>query len=304
MSPKKPYQKRLPTVMPPAPRRPPAQESLPAPATTQATATARGSDRALPSDQETRTVPVPVAAAVLRAPAPAPARAPTSPPRGRLVALAVGVAALAVGGAVASAIIRSGDPRPDDVPVTVDTLGAPRVLLPDESYVESRVLAGGDVVVRQWIRTDRPLQQVRLALPEVEGAETLQADGIVVESGGVRAVGPTLIAVGGATYTFTDTTELRIRYRLTGATEVSDRASGRALARATTMDVTYTPGIARDTRVVRASEVLALACGARSGAPVVPCGDADGTQQWQVDLTGRRVDDRVVAQVNLGQAPD
>ncbi len=55
---------------------------------------------------------------------------------------------------------------------------------------------------------------------------------------------------------------------------VSDAPAGRVLSLATTLDVGYDPQVARETRVVRASEVLALA--------------------------GPRGADRVVAQLNLG----
>lgn len=285
MSPKKPHQKRLPTVLPPAPRPAPPVESIPTP----------------PPEPEPEPEPGPCAVAEAHT---APAPPPPPRPVGRLaVTAAVLLAALVVAGLVASAVALLRDPPSGGGPVSVDTLGAPRALLPDESYVESRVLADGTVVVRQWIRSEQPLQRVRLALPKVAGAEALRADRVVVEARGVRAGGPTRIGSGEATYTFPDTTELRIRYRLTGATEVSDSPAGRALARATTLDVTYSPQIARETRVVSAPEVLALACSTSpTAATLVPCGGADGGDgsRWQVDLAGPRVVDRVVAQLDLG----
>lgn len=296
MSPKKPHQKRLPTVLPPAPRPAPPVESIPPPPPEPEPQPEPEPEPEPQPEPEPRPGPSAAATAPF-VPAPPP------PPRrvGRLAVTAAVLLAVLVGaGVVASAMALLRDPPSGSGPVSVDTLGAPRALLPDESYVESRVLADGTVVVRQWIRSQQALQRVRLALPTVAGAEALRADRIVVEARGVRAGGPTRIAGGEATYTFADTTELRIRYRLTGATEVSESPAGRALAHATTLDVSYTPQIARETRVVRAPGVLALACGTTPAASLVPCGGADGSEQWQVDLAGPRVADRVVAQLDLG----
>ena len=68
----------------------------------------------------------------------------------------------------------------------------------------------------------------------------------------------------------------------------------------TSLAVRYVPRVERETRVVRASEVLVLACSPSTGEPPEPCGKPDGDGEWRVDLTGQRVDDRVVAQLTLG----
>ncbi len=80
--------------------------------------------------------------------------------------------------------------------------------------------------------------------------------------------------------------------------------TGRALALATTLVVQHASRPASETRVVRAPEVLALACAASVDVAPVPCGRAEDPGQWSVQLTGDHVDDRVVAQLTvLGATP-
>jgi len=198
-----------------------------------------------------------------------------------------------------------GDPqdRPAEPgPVSAAASGAPQVLAPNESYVETRVLASGDVVVRQWIRADAPLDRLRLALPEVQGTADLSATEVEVLADGAVVAGPATMTGGGdgATYTFAETADVQLSYVLAGAVERSDSAAGRALALATTLDVRYSPQTERETRIVHAPEVLSLACSASPEAPTAPCGQADGLDRWRVELTGPRVVDRVVAQITLG----
>ena len=118
------------------------------------------------------------------------------------------------------------------------------------------------------------------------------ADGALVD-------GPATITGSGATYTFDETTDVQVRYVLTGAVVRSDSVGGRALALATRLDLRYSPPPEREIRVVIAAEVLSLACSASPDAAPVPCGQAESTDQWRVELTGPRVDDRVIAQVTL-----
>lgn len=168
-----------------------------------------------------------------------------------------------------------------------------------ESYVETLVQPNGEVVVRQWIRPDEPFRQLQLALPTVPGAEDLSAARIEVVADGVVVEGPDQITGSPATYTFAETTDVGVSYQLYGALERSDSAVGRALVVATSLDVGYEPRPERETRVVLAPEVLSLACSPSLEEPYVPCGEADGDDQWQVELVGPHVVDRVIAQLNL-----
>lgn len=171
---------------------------------------------------------------------------------------------------------------------------------PDSSSVVSTVLPNGDVVVRQRIRAIRPIRLLRLELPPAAGGEGVSATQVEVVADGNTAFGRSTITDASATYIFAPATDVRIRYRLTGVVQLSESAPGRALAVATTLGVRYAPRVARETRVVHAAEVLMLACGRSPDEPPVPCGEPDGDGRWRVELTGQRVDDRVVAQLTLG----
>lgn len=299
---KKGYQRRLPTVLPtvPSPRASPEQVKLAQPVQ--------------PAAPVTRPEPVSAAGPVVTRPAPERSYAPPgareskpvpAPVRRRVspwTAVGIGAAilvALVVGGIlVASVVGGPEDPAAESGSASAAPAAAPRVLAGDEAYVESRVLADGDVVVRQWIRADEPLQRLRLRLPEVPGV-ALSASEVEVVADGALVAGPATVTGLVATYTFEETTNVQVSYRLSGAVERSDSAAGRALAVATTLDVRYVPRPARETRIVRATEVLALACSPSPEVLPEPCGQADETGQWRVDLAGPRVVDRVVAQLTL-----
>lgn len=172
---------------------------------------------------------------------------------------------------------------------------------PDTSYVESRVLPNGDIVVRQWIRAAEPIRLVRLTLPQVPGAEDASARQVAIVADGLAVTGQATISDDVATYAFPATTaEVLLSYRLTGAVELSDSVPGRVLAVFTSLDVGYGSQVERETRVVRGPEMLSLACSPSPEVSPTPCGEAFGDDEWRVELTGLRVDDRVVAQLNLG----
>lgn len=173
------------------------------------------------------------------------------------------------------------------------------VLGADESYVETRVLPSGTLVVHQWIRPSEPLRQLRLTLPSVPGPEHLSATEVEVLADSVPVDGPGRIGEVGATYTFEESMAVEVRYRLTGAVERSDSTAGRALAIATTLHVDYRPQARLQTQVVRAGEVLSLACSPSPTQTPVPCGEPQTASRWRVDLTGSSVVDRVIAQVTL-----
>ena len=218
-----------------------------------------------------------------------------------LLAVAVGCAALVAGVVLAT----SGDDRPaggDETrsEVGAEEMGAPRPLEPGESYVDSEIQANGDVVVRQWINADEPLQLLRLTLPVISTSGAVSASGIEVVVDGRATDGPARLTEGGATYSFSRTSQLELRYRLRGAVELGGSVPGRALAVATALDVEYAPRATSETRLVRAEgTVLALSCATPPAAALSPCGTAEGTH-WQVDLAGPRVEDRVAAQLDVG----
>jgi hypothetical protein len=298
VSPKKQYQKRLPTVLPPTPPRPRA----PAPTTATAPAEPDPDDQDPfepdPDDQDLfEPDPGEPAAPQTRL---APVRRPRPVvPRPALIA-AVCLVLLLSGVLVVRLVADALEEQPVAGGATSsEEAGAPRVLAPGESYVESEVLADGDVLVHQWINTDRPLQEIRLVLPDVSSPEPLSALDIRVSASGTAADGPSRIERRGAAFTFFPTTDIEIQYRLRGAVDPSASAPGRALAVATTLDVDYAPRAGSETRVVRsAGVVLTLACASSPQEPPSPCGVADGGQ-WEVELDGDRVADRVVAQVDV-----
>ena len=283
MSPKKPYQRRLPTVLPPvqvpAPR-PAPDDQAPAPGP--------------PPEPAPRPEPEPV-----RPPAPAAEPEPAGSEDRRLRAVFIVLAWLAGGGVFAlSVALGLLDDAPE--PAGTGTAGLAPPLGVGESWVDSQVLPTGELTVRQWIRPGAAIRSVVLALPDVPEVEGLYADEVEVVADGTAADGPDRITGGPATYTFDATTDVLVRYRLLGAVQVSDSSSGRALAVATSLDTTYSPRATRETRVVSATAVLSLACARTPQRSPVPCGQADGTDRWRVETTDARGTDRVLAQVDLG----
>jgi hypothetical protein len=237
-------------------------------------------------------------------PAAAPARHRPSP-AALIIAAGLVLAVFIVGDVLVPAILDArGDRGAQGPAAVVDATGTPRTLTSDtlasnESYVEARVLEDGDVVVRQWIRAAEPFDRLGLALPDVPGVVGLSASGVVVLADDTAVEGPESITAQNATYTFDATTDVQVSYRLIGAVEMSSSARGRALAAATTLDVLYSPRVDRETRVVRAPQVLSVACSPSPQVALVPCGQEDGTGQWRIELSGPHVLDRVAAQLSL-----
>ncbi len=217
-------------------------------------------------------------------------------PLSRLAVVVIVLINLAAAGFLAFSLLADRPAPPGDAsadPIDVLRLGA------NESYVDTEVLPNGEVVVHHWIRTVEPFQRLRLALPRFPGADDLSATGVEVVAGGALVGGPESITGRRGTYTFDATDEVQVLYRLNGAVQRSDSAAGRALALATSLHVQYQPRVERETREVRAPEVLALACSPTPEASPVPCGVAGGDNRWRVELTGRQVVSRVVAQLTL-----
>ncbi len=273
---KKGYQKGLPAILP-EPASKPRPPSVPAP-------------RA--SAEDLRVVPPPQVVS-----------ASTRPVRDRhrvmrVIAVSIAVpVSFALGALVTSLVLGGTDHRlAENSPGSAQS-AAPPPLAGEGSYVESYVQDNGDVTVHQWIRVGEPIEELRLALPDVPGTG-LSVDRVVVVAEG-RVNGPARISARGTTYTFSPTKVVQVSYRMRGAVTRSND-DGRALVVATNLDVTYPVQSERETRVVRAAEVLTLACARTATTAPVPCGTADNREQWRVELPGSRSADRVVAQVNLG----
>nr|WP_300045440.1 hypothetical protein [uncultured Nocardioides sp.] len=205
-----------------------------------------------------------------------------------MAAALVGVVA---GGVVAWQVVGPGDSSPSPA-ASLPIDGWP---IAAESRAVTEVLPGGDLEVTHWIHAEDPIDEVGLTLPEVDGAEVSATD-VEVTADGRAASGPATVAPSGATYAFADATRIQVRYRMSGAVELSSSADGRGLASATSLVVTATQ--ARDVRVVRSQEVLSLACAAPEEQPL-PCGTSEGEDQWRVELTGTDAGNRVLAVVTV-----
>jgi hypothetical protein len=164
-----------------------------------------------------------------------------------------------------------------------------------ESRAVTEVRRGGELEVTHWIHADAPIDEMRLSLPDLDGAE-ISATRVQVTADGRAASGPATVTPSGATYTFADATRIQVRYVMSGAVELSSSADGRGLATTTSLDVTATQ--ARDVRVVRSQEVLSLACAQPDEQPA-PCGRSEGDDQWRVELTGNDARSRVLAVVTV-----
>ncbi|MET1059420.1 MAG: hypothetical protein ABWX84_07470 [Nocardioides sp.] len=173
----------------------------------------------------------------------------------------------------------------------------PVELAPRTSYVDTRVTADGDLVVRQWVHGKAALFGVTLAPPPSAGA--VQVTDVLVVAGDRIAPGPERLRRGRGSFTFTGTHDVYLTYRVAGAVERSDSAPGRALARFTSLDVDVTPPMLATTYAVSGGDVLALACSpGEPGAVPVPCGAPSG-DGWQVEREGDDRDDVVIAQLDL-----
>lgn len=215
----------------------------------------------------------------------------------------IGVLALVLGVLLGVAVVGTAywwTARDDGAPRAEGAWTAPEGLDPDEGYVETRVHADGTMEVRQWMHADEALERVTLRIPRVTSAGQLAAQDVEVLADGEPVEGRGEITYFAAAYDLGGASEVELRYRLVGAVERSSSAPGRALAVATALDARFSPAPAREVRVVKAPEVLSLACARSADASPVPCGTPDGDGEWHVELAGRRAADRVIASVTIG----
>jgi hypothetical protein len=170
------------------------------------------------------------------------------------------------------------------------------------SYVDSRILANGEIRIEHWVRSRTPIREIELVVPHGDGpggaprATDVNVAGEVFEASDRTAVGSS------AAFKLNYPSRIvRLRYTLVGAVVRSPSAPGRALARFTSADLVYAAEDGGPRMVlIQAPEVLNVACRAPSqGAAPKPCGSQVGTS-WQVELSGADRYDEVSAQVNLG----
>lgn len=271
MTKKKQYKNRLPTVLPPAPRRPTEQESV-----------ARAC----------------VASAAVTDGATAPTRAETPAPEPPATVLGtrtpVGAAVLIVLAGVAAGFWWQSGEEPTErpsaaaAPATWPEAGAARTV--------TQVRPDGVLEVTHWIHATDSLDELDLLLPERQEGGPIRASAVQVVADDQPASGPAVLTFSQASYVFADATRIRVRYELSGAVEMSTSAPGRGLATTTSLEVSAT--LARDTRVVRSPAVLSLACTDTAGS-IAPCGASDHAGQWTVKLTGDDVGARVIAVVTV-----
>ncbi len=192
------------------------------------------------------------------------------------------------GATTADQPVRARVPEP---PAAAPTVG---------SYVETRVTKNGVVHVRQWVRSATPLSAVRLEVPAVRGQALLPTATHVVVVGDQEILNPpdTVGLTGRRLFFDARPRKVYLTYTLQGAVERSPSVPGRALVRATALQVVYSPldGPSRITLVGK--KVLSMACQSSPLEAPRPCG-APGKGRWSVLLKGDARSESVVAQVDL-----
>ncbi len=230
--------------------------------------------------------------------------APTRPPAGgdatsrprawRWILLLLVVLALTVGG---WQVLRDRGTEPLAAQPVKATEPQPPVALPSNgSFVQSTVLADGDIKVQEWIRTEGVFK-LTLSAPELATNSKVLASDVKIVADGIRLFGRSTVASADRTHYLEGAKAIYISYLLEGAIERTGSAPGRALARVTALDVTYDAEGGTSTRRVEGAHVLSMACypPTSPGTGVRPCGsDEDGP--WQVELGSEKRDDRVMVQ--------
>jgi hypothetical protein len=188
-----------------------------------------------------------------------------------------------------------GEPESDRADVVTRVPEAPIPLPGDAAYIQLSVLPGDVLAVQQWLNDSSGFFRLSVAAPDRQmRAESFQvyADGILVEQRATVDRRTSHVDLGGATAVY-------LRYQLSGALERTRPPPGRALARVTSLDLSYDAQPGPTTIAFRGAEVLTLACQTTgSSAPPEPCGVADG-ETWRVQPPPGQVDYQVMAQLDL-----
>jgi hypothetical protein len=187
------------------------------------------------------------------------------------------------------------EPRAGRADVVTRVPEAPVPLRGDAAYTQISVLPGDVLAVQQWLSDSSGFSHLSVVAPggQVRG-ESLQvyADGLLVEQRATVDGREPDVDLGGATAVY-------LRYTLFGALERTRPPPGRALARVTSLDLSYDAWPGPTTIAFRGAEVLTLACqSAGSSAPPLPCGVADG-DTWRVRPPPGQGDYQVMAQLDL-----
>ena len=207
-----------------------------------------------------------------------------------VVVLAVVVAAVVM-------LLRSDDSATAPVSRGDATPEPPVTLAARTSYVDTRVTAGGDLVVRQWLHGSSQMFGVQLSAPPSVGP--VRVTHVRVVAGGREVPGAETLRRGRGSYAFTGSEDVFLSYRVPDAVERSDSVRGRALAPFTSLVVRVSPRMVATTYAVGGGEVLALACARpEPGSVPVPCGAPAG-RGWQVERAGDDRRDVVIAQLDL-----
>ncbi len=229
----------------------------------------------------------------------------TQPPasrssRTRVVMLVAGL--LLIGG-IGVVLIRSVGQEPEGPPRLSTTSAQPAAPVPvraGSSYVATEVLRDGTVRVSHWVRPRAQAYELTLSSPDVLGGGPLRATNVRVDVDGTSIPGPTSIAARPHTYVLPGGRQILVTYRLSGAVELSPSVEGRALVRVVSLDLSV-GDVQTRIQAVEGVEILSMACTAnRVSALPEPCGETVGGDRWEVRLTGSDLDDRVMAQVDLG----
>jgi hypothetical protein len=183
---------------------------------------------------------------------------------------------------------------------TGQTPRSPVQLTGDSVYTDVLVRVPGDLKVQQWISSDDPMTSIDLAPPAdlgPAGRAFVGEDVRVATASG--PVGEPVELTSRTSFPLDGATEVYLSYILPGVLEQSASEPGRALARVTTLDVSYPDRLRRLTFAFRGAQALALACTTTrsTAAKPVPCGTLDG-DQWVVTLPPQG-SSQVMAQLDL-----
>lgn len=228
----------------------------------------------------------------------------TVPPAGRSQGGLAWLSVLAAAAVVVAVLVwwsHSRGTTEQTVAIHGHPYAAPVHLVRGSSFVRSRVLPSGDILVKHWIRTDRPVESMKLQVPRVPGLprHALSVSGLVLASNGTLTTASAPVdPVGITTFALPPTRQLYVSYLLSGVVQSSGGAGERALARITALDVTTASPVERSTLAVVGAKVLALACTPQGKEMPTPCGnDSGGT--WSAHLGQAEQGSQVMAQINL-----